>query len=155
MKRDLEIILKNADRLHIVDGSTAIEKFNAFLRGRYKWAVSGVDWRYGPYIERVNANCDFGPIFLGMMERYPALFGGVINVFFYDAQSDIVISGDPGALMENIKIIEDWDSYLITEFWVFDEGTGALIEAYHEGEVTLSIPHDLSRARIADPDVVE
>jgi hypothetical protein len=145
MKRDLEKIIAHAERVQVVDGPAAIEKFNSFLDGRYKWAVSGVDWTCGEHIERVHAHHDYASIFAGMIERHPSLFSGSFNVFFYDAQFDIVLSADREALLANVKIVEEWDDYLITEFWVFDEHTGALIEAYHEGYVTLSMPHDLSK----------
>ena len=140
MKQELTNILDSPGVMEIIEGHHAIEEFNRFLEGQYTWAVSGVDWRSNNYIERINADYGYEKIFNDIISRYAEKFSRRISVFFSDARFDIILSGDRDIIIKNIGIIEEWDKYLITEFWVFDAMTGALIEAYHEGYVTFSAP---------------
>ncbi len=145
MKSQLEPLIKFPEKVSVWEGAEAIERFNRFLQGRYKWLVSGIDWRYGDYVQRIHKHFDFGPLMCEMVENNKELFSSHLSVYFTDGTFDRVLRSDREAIFANIQILEEWDKHYITEFWVFDEETGTIIEAYHEGYVTLSRPHDVSK----------
>lgn len=145
MKSQLEPLLKFPEKVSVWEGAEALQRFNRFLLGRYKWLVSGIDWRYGDYVQRIHKRYDFGLLMNSMVENNKELFSSHLSVYFSDGTFDGVLRADRKALFANIQFLEEWDEYYITEFWVFDEQTGTIIEAYHEGYVTLSRPHDVSR----------
>ncbi|OQW59665.1 MAG: hypothetical protein A4S17_02910 [Proteobacteria bacterium HN_bin10] len=123
----------------IVDAEAAVDRFNAFLSGRYAWAVSGISWPSEGHLERVHTHIDLTKTISEMMRRHP-VFSDKVSVFFADATDDIVATGARDDVLALMQFVETWDDVLVTEFWVFDQRSGACVEAYHEGYITLSLP---------------
>lgn len=122
----------------LVTGDKSLIEFNKFLKGRFVWGWSGIDWTKSNYLDRekVHDRSDIGVLLKKLREKYD--IGGVYSLWFDNGEAINLITAKLEVLCDMVCYYDKKEDWFCNDYWIFSIEEGFCIEIYHEDIITIA-----------------